>query len=118
MAKVSGNYEVLYILNPNLGEEDTAALDGYGYLLRMERWGGRMDERAVELAEKARFSQHTLTQEELDELCRLIDQERERLCVILNPLPRLAFRYFWGMPVRPGPEENQENTEKSDENGA
>ena len=26
MAKVSGNYEVLYILNPTLGEEDTAAL--------------------------------------------------------------------------------------------
>ena len=26
MAKVSGNYEVLYIINPTLGEEDTAAL--------------------------------------------------------------------------------------------
>ena len=26
MAKVSSNYEVLYILNPTLGEEDTAAL--------------------------------------------------------------------------------------------
>ena len=26
MAKVTGNYEVLYIINPNLGEEETAAL--------------------------------------------------------------------------------------------
>ena len=26
MAKVSGSYEVLYVLNPTLGEEDTAAL--------------------------------------------------------------------------------------------
>ena len=25
MAKVSGNYEVLYVLNPSLGEEETAA---------------------------------------------------------------------------------------------
>ena len=28
MAKVSSNYEVLYILNPPLGEEETAALVG------------------------------------------------------------------------------------------
>ncbi len=26
MAKVNGNYEVLYVINPTLGEEDTAAL--------------------------------------------------------------------------------------------
>ena len=26
MAKLSGNYEVVYILNPNLSEEDTAAM--------------------------------------------------------------------------------------------
>ena len=26
MAKVTGNYEVLYIINPALGEEETAAL--------------------------------------------------------------------------------------------
>ena len=77
-----------------------------------------MDERAVELAQKARFSQHTLTQEELDELRQLVDIERERLCVILNPLPRLAFRYFWGMPARPKGEENRENTENDPENRA
>ena len=26
MAKLTGNYEVLYVINPTLGEEETAAL--------------------------------------------------------------------------------------------
>ena len=70
----------------------------------MERWGGRMDPRALELAQKARFSQHPLTQEELGEMRALVDRERERLCVVLGPAARLAFRYLWGMPrpARPG----------------
>ena len=95
-------------------DRNRAALTCYGYLCRMERWGGRMDGRAVELAQKARFSQHTLTWEELDELRALADRERERLCVVLDPLPRLAFRYLWGMPDRPKkgekPEDPPENT--------
>lgn len=91
-------------------DRNRAALYGYGCLRRMERWGGRVDERAVELAQKARFSQHTLTQAELAELRLRVDRERERLCVVLDPLPRLAFRYLWGMPRKvkpPGPEEGQ-----------
>lgn len=90
-------------------DRNRAALDAYGCLKRMERWGGRVDQRAVELAQKARFSQHTLTKEELDELREFVDVERERLCVVLDPLPRLAFRYLWGMPARPKTGENAEN---------
>ena len=49
MAKVSGNYEVLYILNPTLGEEDTAALvarfkelaEGHGTVTEVDEWGKR-----------------------------------------------------------------------------
>ncbi|MBD5133757.1 MAG: 30S ribosomal protein S6 [Clostridiales bacterium] len=49
MAKVSGNYEVLYILNPTLGEEDTAALvarfkelaEGHGTVSEVDEWGKR-----------------------------------------------------------------------------
>ena len=49
MAKVSGNYEVLYVLNPNLGEEDTAALvarfkelaEGHGTVTEVDEWGKR-----------------------------------------------------------------------------
>lgn len=99
----------------NNPDRNRAALYAYGCLKRMERWGGRVDPEAVELAQKARFSRHTLTKEELDQLCVLVDRERERLCVVLSPLPRLAFRFLWGMPKRP---KIGETPEKSDENGA
>ena len=49
MAKVSGNYEVLYVLNPSLGEEETAALvarfkelaEGHGTVTEVDEWGKR-----------------------------------------------------------------------------
>ena len=49
MAKVSSNYEVLYILNPTLGEEETAALvarfkelaEGRGAVSEVDEWGKR-----------------------------------------------------------------------------
>lgn len=49
MAKISGNYEVLYILNPALGEEDTAALvakfkdlaESRGTVTEVDEWGKR-----------------------------------------------------------------------------
>ena len=64
-------------------DRNRAALYGYRCLERMERWGGRVSERAVELARKAKFSQHTLTPE----------------------VERLVFRFLWGMPRRPRPGE-------------
>ncbi len=94
-------------------DRNKAALYAYGCLRRLERWGGRVDERAVDLAQKAKFSQHTLTPEELAELRGLADRERARLCAQLSPVKRLAFRYLWG---RPAQAENRENPEKSEEN--
>ena len=49
MAKVTGNYEVLYVINPTLGEEETAALvakfkelaEGHGTVTEVEEWGKR-----------------------------------------------------------------------------
>ena len=49
MAKITGKYEVLYILNPELGEEGTAALvekfkamvEAEGTLLGIDEWGKR-----------------------------------------------------------------------------
>ena len=49
MAKISGKYEVLYIINPNLGEEDTVALvekfkalvEANGTLTSIDEWGKR-----------------------------------------------------------------------------
>ena len=79
-------------------DANRSALVCYGYLCRLERWGGRMDRQAVELAQKARFSQHTLTQEELGLLRNLVDWERGRLCAAPGLPRRLIFRYWWGMP--------------------
>lgn len=79
-------------------DANRSALVCYGYLCRLERWGGKMDPRAVELAQKARFSQHTLTQEELSFLRDLVDRERTRLCVAPGLPKRLVWRYWWGMP--------------------
>ncbi len=88
-------------------DRNRAALYGYRCLRRMERWGGRVSERAVELAQKAKFSQHTLTPEELAELRGFVDGERERLCIVLEPVERLVFRLLWGMPQRSRPGEGE-----------
>ncbi len=79
------------------------ALYGYRCLLAMKRWGGRVDDRAVELAEKAKYSRDGLSPEELDELRALVDRERGRLCVVLRPIPRLTARYWWGRPGQSAP---------------
>lgn len=79
-------------------EPNGAALYAYGCLLRLERWGGEAAPRALELAQKAKFSQHTLTPEELGELRALVDRERARLCASPPGWRRLAALYVWGRP--------------------
>lgn len=79
-------------------DRNRAALYAYRCLERLERWGGRTDPQAVELAEKAKYSAHTLTEEELAQLTRLLDGERVRLSVGPAWWRRLLFRYVWGMP--------------------
>ena len=49
MAKLNGSYEVLYIINPNLGEEETAAVvarfkelaEAHGTVSEVDEWGKR-----------------------------------------------------------------------------
>lgn len=49
MAKINANYEAMYIINPTLGEEDTAALvekfkalvERHGTLTEINEWGKR-----------------------------------------------------------------------------
>ncbi len=94
-------------------DRNKAALYAYGCLLRLERWGGKLDPLAVELAQKARFSQHVLSPEELARLQALIDAERARLCRTLGPVKGWAFRWLWGPPA---PAKYGENTERSEEN--
>ncbi len=93
-------------------DRNRAALEGYGCLCRMGRWGGGIPPRALELARKARFSRHTLTREELDEMRELVDGERARLCASPAWWKRLAARYLWGKPKK------GKNAENPPENGA
>ena len=70
-----------------------------------------MEDRALELAQKAKFSREGLAPAETDELRAMVDRERARLCAVLGPVERLIFRYFWGaprkkeenLPENPGP---------------
>lgn len=82
-------------------DRNRAALYAYRCLEGLARWGGRIDPQGVELAEKAKFSPHTLTEEELAALIRLVDVERTRLAVGPAWWKRLLFRYVWGRPSPP-----------------
>lgn len=75
-----------------------AVLACYGWLTRLTRWGGMVDPTALELAQKARFSQHTLSKEERVMMAVLFHDERCRIGGRLAPIPRLVFRYIWGVP--------------------
>ena len=90
-------------------DHNRSALDGYRCLLLLRHWGGQVDPRAEELAQKARFSQHTLTREERDEMRAFVDRERSRLCGSLGTVRRMAFLYLWG---RPDGEKNGEKSSK------
>lgn len=81
-------------------DTNRAALYSYRYLLRLKRWGGDVDDEALELAGKARFSQHILTAEERQTMADKVDEQRLRLCWRLHPVQSIVFRYLWGKPKR------------------
>lgn len=82
-------------------DPNRAALYAYQCLERLSHWGGRIQPQAVELAEKAKYSTHTLTAEEVALLVRLVNRERTRLSAVLDWWQRPLFRYLWGMPKPP-----------------
>lgn len=70
----------------------------YGWFLRLARFGGRTDPRVLQLVRKARFSQHTLTSAEQDELFSLLLLEIDR-CARAQPLwRRPIFAYLFRFP--------------------
>lgn len=74
-----------------------SALNAYGYLLRLQPWGLRKNEEIERLAQKARFSQHTLTQDEHDTILRWLEAEELRIDQSLPLWKRLLFRYLFGL---------------------
>ena len=81
------------------GDRDTnrAAVAVYRYLRRLEPWGGEMPEEITELAKKARFSNHTLTEEERHAAVRAAGDMARRVDAALPRWKRLLFRYVLGL---------------------
>ena len=78
--------------NPN-----RAAIAAYLYLQRLTRWGAEPPARAGELAQKAKFSPHTLTAEERDAVLRAARAAAEAVDRSLPWWKRFAFRYLLGL---------------------
>ena len=86
MAKVSGNYEVLYVLNPTLGEEETAALvarfkelaEDRGTVSEVDEWGKRRLAYPINDLEEGYYVLMTFSSDpafpaELDRVLRITD---------------------------------------------
>lgn len=78
-------------------DTNRAVLYIYRYLERLSRRGGKIPPEVQALAEKARFSQHTLTEEERNTAAFLAAEEAAQLCARLSPAGRLALRYWFGL---------------------
>ena len=86
MAKVSANYEVVYIIDPMLSEEDTAALvakfktlaDQNGSAVEVEEWGKRklayeINDRTEGYYVLMNFTSAPAFPKELDRVLRITD---------------------------------------------
>ena len=86
MAKVSGNYEVVYIIDPMLSEEDTAALvakfktlaEQNGSAVEVEEWGTRklayeINDRTEGYYVLMNFTSAPAFPKELDRVLRITD---------------------------------------------
>ena len=78
-------------------DPNRAVIDMYRYLVRLSRRGGRIPDEAQALAEKAKFSQHTLTEDERSTMAALTQREAESLDARLSPVKRLLLRYWFGL---------------------
>lgn len=74
-----------------------AALWAYRLQCRLLPWGGREHPEVEELALKARFSQHTLTEAERKQIAAAVEGERDRVDAALPRWKRLAFRWLWAL---------------------
>ncbi|HIT31788.1 MAG TPA: transglutaminase domain-containing protein [Candidatus Enterenecus stercoripullorum] len=86
-------------------DRNAAVLAAYGWFQQLERWGGKPSPRTLELVGKARFSQHTLTPQERDEVLGDLRGEVVRVEKALpawkRPLLRALFYPDWPGPGSP-----------------
>lgn len=79
-------------------DRNAAVLEAWGWWGLLARWGGQTDPRALELAQKARFSQHALTEGERDEMLSLLRREINRVEEGLQGWRRPLFRLLFPPP--------------------
>ena len=77
-------------------DPNRAVIAAYRSMERMRAWGGELDPRLTELGGKARFSQHTLTEEERAEAIARLEETAKALEARLSWWRRMAFRWLWG----------------------
>ncbi|MGM9594571.1 MAG: hypothetical protein ACI3U8_09470, partial [Candidatus Onthomonas sp.] len=80
-----------------MSQPDTnrAVLEIYGRFQTLTRWGGSIPEEITELAQKARFSQHQLTEGERRQAVGLLTRELRRVGKDLPSWKRLLFWLVW-----------------------
>lgn len=69
----------------------------YRQAQRVLRFGGEMPEAVLTAAEKASFSPHSISEEELRRSLEALDELTDRVQAGLTPLRRLMFRYLLGL---------------------
>ena len=83
-------------------DANAAVIEAYGWFQRLVRWGGNVEETVVEKVQKARFSQHTLTQAEQAAVLARLQQEVRR-CGVMQPVWKRPLYHIW-FPVGKGNE--------------
>ena len=82
-----------------LGQANTnqAVIAAYLYLKKLEKWGGQISEEIFELAKKAKFSPHTLTEEERRAAVRAAHTVSTQVDRALPWYKRFCCRYILGL---------------------
>lgn len=79
------------------GEDANAAvLYAYRCHKKLKSWGGRESEELTALAEKAKFSQHTLTEAEQERALHILKEEKRRTYIGLPGWKKPLLRLLWG----------------------
>ena len=80
-----------------MSQPDTnrAVLEIYGRFQALTRWGGTIPEEVTEFAQKARFSQHRLTEAERRQAVSLLTRALRRVGKALPPWKQLLFWIVW-----------------------
>ena len=98
-ALVFGRYLILRkLLQSRLNDPDgkKRCVNFYRQAQRVLRYGGEMPQELQQYAEKARFSQHDISEEELQRCAGQLDELTRSVAAGLKPWKKLLFRYGSG----------------------